>query len=96
MVLPGTEQSILSSIRNIANKNYMPSYLSFSKTTIPLHIAYAIDDNEIDPETVEDVLNVIPRTESFTFSGGHGGGSKIVQELISIFTEFLNNSLNKR
>ena len=96
LVLPGTEQSILSSIRNITNKNYMPSYLSFSKTTIPLHIAYAIDDDEIDPETVENVLNIIPRTESFTFSGGHGGGSKIVQELITIFTEFLNNSLNKR
>ena len=74
----------------------MPSYLSFSKTSIPLHIAYAIDDNEIDSKTVEDVLNVIPRTESFTFSGGHGGGSKIVQELINIFTEFLDNSLNKR
>ena len=96
LVLPGTEQSILSSIRNIANKNYMPSYLSFAKTTIPLHIAYAIDDDEIDPETVKNVLNIIPRTESFTFSGGHGGGSKIAQELINIFTEFLNNSLNKR
>ena len=67
----------------------MPSYLSFAKTTIPLHIAYAIDDDEIDSETVENVLNIIPRTESFTFSGGHGGGSKIVQELINIFTEFL-------
>ena len=96
LVLPGTEQSILSSIRNITNKNYMPTYLSFSKTKIPLHISYAIDDEEIDPKTVEDVLDVIPRTESFTFSGGHGGGSKIVQELISIFTEFLNNNLNKR
>ena len=96
LVLPGTEQSILSSIRNIANKNYMPSYLSFAKTTIPLHIAYAIDDDEIDSETVENVLNIIPRTESFTFSGGHGGGSKIVQDLTSLFTDFLNNNLNER
>ena len=94
LTLPGTEQSLLSSIRNIANTNFIPDYKKFSQSDIPIHIAYASDDDEIDPKTVEQVLNLIPRAESFVFTGGHGGGGFIVDELNNIFTDFLNKNLN--
>ena len=94
MSLPGTEYSLLSSIRNIANKDFLPDYKIFSESNIPIHIAYASDDDEIDPKTVQQVLNLIPRAESFIFTGGHGGGGFIVDELNNIFTDFLNKNLN--
>ena len=49
---------------------------------------------EIDPKTVQRVLDLIPRAESFVFTGGHGGGGFIVDELNNIFTDFLNKNLN--
>ena len=94
LTLPGTEQSLLSSIRNIANTNFIPDYEKFSQSDIPIHIAYASDDDEIDPKTVQRVLDLIPRAESFVFTGGHGGGGFIVDELNNIFTDFLNKNLN--
>ena len=94
LTLPGTEQSLLSSIRNIANTNFIPDYKKFSQSDIPIHIAYASDDDEIDPKTVQQVLDLIPRAESFVFTGGHGGGGFIVDELNNIFTDFLNKNLN--
>ena len=94
LTLPGTEQSILSSIRNIVNKNFLPDYEMFSQLDIPIHISYASDDDEIDPKTVQQVLNLIPRAESFIFTGGHGGGGFIVDELNNLFTDFLRKSLN--
>ncbi len=94
LTLPGTEQSLLSSIRNIVNTNFIPDYKKFSQFDIPIHIAYASDDDEIDPKTVQQVLSLIPRAESFVFTGGHGGGGFIVDELNNIFTDFLYKNLN--
>ena len=94
LTLPGTEQSLLSSIRNIVNKNFLPDYEVFSQLDIPIHISYASDDDEIDPKTVQQVLNLIPRAESFIFTGGHGGGGFIVDELNNLFTDFLSKNLN--
>jgi pimeloyl-ACP methyl ester carboxylesterase len=94
LTLPGTEQSILSSLRNVGSKDFYPSYLNFSKLNIPVHISYANDDDEIDPASVQRVLEVTPHAESFIFSGGHGGGARIVPEIINIFTKFLAKTLN--
>mgnify|MGYP001418401937 CR=1 FL=1 len=63
--------SILSSLRNVASKDFYPSYLNFCKLNIPAHISYASDDEEIDPASVQRVLEDIPHAESFIFSGGH-------------------------
>ena len=92
--LPGTEYSLLSSIRNIANKDFLPDYKIFSELNIPIHIAYASDDDEIDPKTVNDVLKLIPDADTFVFTGGHGGGGVIVNKLIDLFSDFLSNKLN--
>ena len=94
LTLPGTEQSILSSLRNVGSKDFYPSYLNFSKLNIPVHISYSNDDDEIDPASVRRVLEVTPHAESFIFSGGHGGGAKIVPEIINLFTKFLAQNLN--
>ena len=92
--LPGTEYSLLSSIRNIANKDFLPDYKIFSELNIPIHIAYASDDDEIDPKTVNDVLKLIPDADTFVFTGGHGGGGVIVNKLIDLFSDFLSKKLN--
>ena len=94
LTLPGTEQSILSSIRNIVNKNFLPDYEMFSQLDIPIHISYASDDDEIDPKTVNDVLKLIPDADTFVFTGGHGGGGVIVDKLIDLFSDFLSKKLN--
>ena len=94
LTLPGTEQSILSSLRNVGSKDFYSSYLNFSKLNIPVHISYADDDDEIDPISVQRILEVTPHAESFVFSGGHGGGAKIVPEIINLFTKFLAKTLN--
>ena len=94
LTLPGTEQSILSSLRNVGSKDFYSSYLNFSKLNIPVHISYAADDDEIDPISVQRILEVTPHAESFVFSGGHGGGAKIVPEIINLFTKFLAKTLN--
>ena len=92
--LPGTEYSLLSSIRNIANKDFLPDYKIFSESNIPIHIAYASDDDEIDPKTVNEVLKLIPDADTFVFTGGHGGGGVIVNKLIDLFSDFLSKKLN--
>ena len=92
--LPGTEYSLLSSIRNIANKDFLPDYKVFSELNIPIHIAYASDDDEIDPKTVNDVLKLIPDADTFVFTGGHGGGGVIVNKLTDLFSDFLSKKLN--
>ncbi len=94
LTLPGTEQSILSSLRNVGSKDFYPSYVNFSKLKIPVHISYANDDDEIDPDSVQRVLEVTPHADSFIFSGGHGGAAKITPEIINLFTKFLSKSLN--
>ncbi len=92
--LPGTEYSLLSSIQNIANKDFLPDYKVFSELNIPIHIAYASDDDEIDPKTVNEVLKLIPDADTFVFTGGHGGGGVIVNKLIDLFSDFLSKKLN--
>ena len=92
--LPGTEYSLLSSIRNIANKDFLPDYKIFSELNIPIHIAYASDDDEIDPKTVNEVLKLMPDTDTFVFTGGHGGGGVIVNKLTDLFSDFLSKKLN--
>ena len=92
--LPGTEYSLLSSVRNIANKDFLPDYKIFSESNIPIHIAYASDDDEIDPKTVNEVLKLIPDADTFVFTGGHGGGGVIVNKLIDLFSDFLSKKLN--
>ena len=92
--LPGTEYSLLSSIRNIANKDFLPDYKVFSELNIPIHIAYASDDDEIDPKTINDVLKLIPDADTFVFTGGHGGGGVIVNKRIDLFSDFLSKKLN--
>ena len=92
--LPGTEYSLLSSIRNIANKDFLPDYKIFSESNIPIHIAYASDDDEIDPKTVDEVLKLIPDADTFVFTGGHGGGGVIVNKLTDLFSDFLSKKLN--
>jgi len=92
--LPGTEYSLLSSIRNIANKDFLPDYKVFSELNIPIHIAYASDDDEIDPKTVNDVLKLIPDADTFVFTGGHGGGGVIINKLTDLFSDFLSKKLN--
>tara|TARA_B100000945_G_C20337708_1_gene575787 strand:- start:565 stop:1164 length:600 start_codon:yes stop_codon:yes gene_type:complete len=92
--LPGTEYSLLSSIQNIANKDFLPDYKIFSESNIPIHIAYASDDDEIDPKTVNDVLKLIPDADTFVFTGGHGGGGVIVNKLTDLFSDFLSKKLN--
>ena len=94
LALPGTEYSLLSSIRNIANKDFLPDYKVFSELNIPIHIAYASDDDEIDPKTVNEVLKLIPDADTFVFTGGHGGGGVIVNKLIDLFSDFLSKKLN--
>ena len=94
LTLPGTEQSILSSLRNVGSKDFYSSYLKFSKLNIPVHISYADDDDEIDPDSVQRILEITPHAESFIFSGGHGGGAKIVPEIINLFTKFIAKTLN--
>ena len=94
LTLPGTEQSILSSLRNVASENFYPSYVNFSKLNIPIHISYASDDEEINPASVQSVLEATPHAENFIFSGGHGGGIKIVPEIINLFTKFLERNSN--
>ena len=92
--LPGTEYSLLSSVRNIANKDFLPDYKIFSESNIPIHIAYASDDDEIDPKTVNEVLKLIPDADTFVFTGGHGGGGVIVNKLTDLFSDFLSKKLN--
>ena len=93
--LPGTEYSLLSSIRHIANKDFLPDYKIFSESNIPIHIAYASDDDEIDPKTVKEVLNLLPDADTFVFTGGHGGGGIIVNELTDLFSDFLSKRLDQ-
>ena len=92
--LPGTEHSLLSMFRYISSKNYFSDYVNFAKFEIPIHIAYASDDEEVPPESIKQVINNIPHVESLVFTGGHGGGNKILDDLTNIFSEFLKKHLN--
>ena len=43
---------------------------------------------------MQSVLEATPHAENFIFSGGHGGGIKIVPEIINLFTKFLERNSN--
>ena len=92
--MPGTEYALLSAIRNLFSKDYTQSYKEFSKHNIPLHIAYANDDQEISPDSIKSVIKYNNHADVFVFSGGHSGSALIPKKIVSIFTKFLNDSLN--
>ena len=92
--LPGSEYSLLSASRNFFPKNYFPDYELFSKNKIPLHIAYANDDTEVLPESVQSIIKINNKADVFVFTGGHAGSSKIPDKIISVFTNFLSKNLH--
>lgn len=92
--MPGTEYALLSAIRNLFSKNYTHHYEVFSKYNIPIHIAYAKDDNEISVDSIKSVIKYNNHADVFVFSGGHSGSALIPDKIVSVFSKFLNNSLN--
>ena len=91
---PGTEYALLSSVRHLFSKNYTSNYINFSNHKIPTHISYADDDEEVSPESVKLVIKFTDHANIFVFSGGHTGSNKIPERIISVFTDYLDSSLN--
>ena len=94
LILPGSEYSLLSSSRYLFPKNYFSTYEVFSKSNIPLHIAYANDDTEVSPQSVESIISLNKDADVFVFSGGHAGSSKIPDKITNVFLDFLSSNLN--
>ena len=92
--LPGSEYSLLSASRKLISKNYNETYKTFSKNNIPLHIAYADDDTEVSPKSVQSIIKINPNSDVFIFTGGHAGSSRIPDKIVNIFINFLSKNLN--
>lgn len=85
----GTERNILSMISGDATGNRLPDHEAIAQAGIPVQFAYATDDPEIPPATVEAAIACHPNPDVHRYEGGHFFSTNRQAELAAKLTSFL-------
>ena len=60
---------------------------------IPIHITYAIDDEDVPLDSILKAIELVPNAKTFSFKGGHNIINSRTEEIVSLINDF-KESLN--
>ena len=80
--------------RNFIEHDFYNDYKLINEYKIPVHITYAIDDEDVPIDSILKAIELVPDAKTFSFNGGHNiinSRTKEIVSLINDFKESLNN-----
>ena len=61
---------------------------------IPVHITYAIDDEDVPVDSILKAIELVPEATTFSFEGGHNIINSRTKEIVSLINDFKSKYLN--
>ena len=90
----GTQNTFSSLIKNFLKHDFYNDYQLIDGHKIPIHITYAIDDEDVPMDSILKAIELVPNAKTFAFKGGHNiinSRTKEIVSLINNFKESVNN-----
>lgn len=92
----GFRRAILSSIRNLAGKDFSPAYQALAKHNIPVQLIWGTEDQTLPFKDSELVRQAIPSLEFTSLNQtGHLPHYEQPDKVNAVLTQFLNRNSNK-
>ena len=89
----GTQNTFSSLMKNFIEHDFYNDYKLINEYKIPVHITYAIDDEDVPIDSILKAIELVPNAKTFSFKGGHNIINSRTEEIVSLINDF-KESLN--
>ena len=89
----GTQDTLSSLMKNFIKHDFYSDYQLINEYKIPIHITYAIDDEDVPLDSILKAIELVPNAKTFSFKGGHNIINSRNEEIVSLINDF-KESLN--
>ncbi|MAU38991.1 MAG: alpha/beta hydrolase [Rhizobiales bacterium TMED94] len=90
----GTQNSLSSLMKNFTKHDFYNDYKLINDYKIPVHITYAIDDEDVPVDSILKAIELVPEATTFSFEGGHNIINSRTKEIVSLINDFKSKYLN--
>ena len=90
----GTQYSLSSLMKNFTKHDFYHDYKLINDYKIPIHITYALDDEDVPIDSVIKAIELVPGAITFSFEGGHNIINSRTKEIVSLINDFKSRYLN--
>ena len=90
----GTQYSLSSLMKNFTKHNFYNDYKLINNYKIPIHITYALDDEDVPMDSILKAIELVPEAITFSFEGGHNIINSRTKEIVSLINDFKSLQLN--
>ena len=84
----GTQYSLSSLMKNFTKHDFYHDYKLINDYKIPIHITYALDDEDVPIDSVIKAIELVPGAITFSFEGGHNIINSRTKEIVSLINDF--------
>jgi len=84
----GTQNSFSSLMKNFISHDFYNDYKLISEHKIPVHITYAVDDEDVPMDSILKAIKLVPDSKTFSFEGGHNIINSRTKEIVSLINDF--------
>ena len=84
----GTQSSFSSLMKNFITHDFYNDYKIINYNKTPVHITYAVDDEDVPVDSILKAIDIIPYSNTFSFEGGHNIINSKTEEIISLINDF--------
>ena len=86
--IKGTQRSFSSLTKNFIKHDFYNDYRLINSNKTPVHITYAVDDEDVPSESVLKAIKLIPDAKAFAFEGGHNIINSKTDEIVKLINNF--------
>ena len=90
----GTQNTFSSLMKNFVKHDFYNDYKLINEYKIPVHITYAIDDEDVPVDSILKAIELVPNSKTFSFEGGHNIINSRTKEIVSLINDFKVNLNN--
>ena len=90
----GTQNTFSSLMKNFVKHDFYNDYKLINEYKIPVHITYAIDDEDVPVDSILKAIELVPNSKTFSFKGGHNIINSRTKEIVSLINDFKVNLNN--
>lgn len=86
--IKGTQRSFSSLAKNFMKHDFYNDYRLINSNKTPVHITYAVDDEDVPSESVLKAIKLIPDARVFAFEGGHNIINVKTEQIVKLINDF--------